>query len=638
MLYRLIPRIDTLSAAIAVLVVALSVAVTPVAIAQQGPKQVAWDQVGRSRSQKPRPQPEATPRRETNPAPVTTVPSPAPAPRQAAASIPTSRAAAPRAAAPRSAAHVTELLPADTARLPSRRPDLRRPDLRRPGANRPPTSLPPVVAAPQLAVPMPHAAAPATPPATLEEAAPGSVSLANAQQEILPQPIALSNPQPPENVHVAVRQGRVTIQAIDASLSGVLAMIAEENGLNIVSGDIGDERVTLKLRDVELDDAFHAILAVNGYTWTRQRNIVIVSSLKQEDQDSGAIPLGREVRVYNLNYVLAADIESVVSGLLSPVGKVFAKQTSSTDQRQTHEQLVVEDLPEHLLRIESYLSQTDIPPRQVSVEAHVLQVNLRDELRHGIDFKNLLRICGSEVSLESPGFASDAGPTTVLRFKGHDMSGLLEAIKTTTDAKTLASPNVTVLNGQEARMQVGGQIGYLMTTTTQTSTLQSVNFLDVGVILSVTPIITQDQQVLLQVRPQVSTGNINATTQLPESETTEVDTTVMLADGEGLIIGGLIQEVDNESQNKLPVLGNVKYLGRLFQKRTKELERNEIIIALVPRIVHDEPYLREMRSSKLEQATTRLLHGPLHENDRRHWEPELPDAKRNDSRKGRHKR
>lgn len=459
------------------------------------------------------------------------------------------------------------------------------------------------------------------------------IALTAAEEELLPHAIPLPVPEPLDNVRVSGRNGRLTVQAIDTPLGGLLAMIAQSQGLNVVSGEITDETVTVTLHDVDLDEAFDAILAVKGFTWTRQKNIVIVSSLNGEGSTpTSAAMMGREVRVYNLNYVLSKDIEPVVNGLLSPVGKAFTKQTNATDQRQTHEQLVVEDLPNHLLRIESYLSQTDIPPRQVLVEAHVLQVSLRDEMRHGVDFNNMLRVAGSDVSLESPGFASDAGPTTVLRFKGGDLSGLLEAIKTTTDAKTLASPQVAVLNGQEARMQVGGQIGYLLTTTTQTSTLQSVNFLDVGVILNVTPIITDDNQVLLQVRPQVSTGNINATTQLPESETTEVETKVMLADGEGLIIGGLIQEIDNDAQNKVPLLGNIKYLGRLFQKRKKELERNEIIIAIVPRIMSNDAYCREMRPDKIEQVTTPLLHGALKQNDRRMWEPELPDASRNDLR------
>ncbi len=71
---------------------------------------------------------------------------------------------------------------------------------------------------------------------------------------------------------------------------------------------------------------------------------------------------------------------------------------------------------------------------------------------------------------------------------------------------------------------------------------------------------------MMKVKPQVSTGRINSTTQLPESETTEVETTVMLRSGEALILGGLIKETDTESQNKLPILGDLWLVGRAFQK------------------------------------------------------------------------
>ncbi len=425
-------------------------------------------------------------------------------------------------------------------------------------------------------------------------------------------------------IQLSLREGRLSVQAVDASLDALLGMIAEQQGLNIVSGELQDQRITVTLQNVALPDALDTILAVKGYTWSQQNNIIVVSQLGGEG--APALLQGREVRVYNLNYISAADIEGVVKGLLSQAGQVFINETDTANQRQTHEQLVVEDTSPYLDRVERYLEQADIPPKQVVVEAHVLQVTLQDDLRHGVEFDHMLRLAGSEVSLESSGLASEQGPTTMLRLQGTDLDGLIEAIKTNTDAKTLASPKVAVLNGQQARMQVGGQIGYLLTTTTQTSTLESVDFLDVGVILSVTPLITEDQQVLLDVRPQVSTGRINSSTNLPESETTEIETKVMLGDGEALVIGGLIQETDNLSETKVPWLGDLRGVGRLFQKREIHRERSEIIIALVPRILHPMPDCRELDVEELQRATTPLMHGPLHPNNRRRWEPQLPSA------------
>ena len=337
---------------------------------------------------------------------------------------------------------------------------------------------------------------------------------------------------------------------------------------------------------------------------------------------------GREIRAFELNYVSAEEVLPIVQKLISPVGHAFVHVTKADNTRYTHEQIVIEDLPAYLLRVHAYLAQVDLQPRQVQVEANVLQVTLQDNCRHGVDFDQMLRVANSEVSLQSTGFATSSGPAHLFRIDGTDLTSVVDLLKSTTDAKTLASPKVTVLNGQQSRMQVGGQIGYLLTTTTQTSSLQSVNFLEYGVILTVTPLITDNGRILIKVKPQVSTGRINTRTDLPESETTEVETTVMLNDGEAMILGGLIKETDTETQNKIPWLGDLRYVGRIFQKRSALRERNEVIITLLPRIVPDCRDVCEADVTNQQRAHTPLLEGPLNRVDRRGWEPQLPDAMR----------
>jgi type II secretory pathway component GspD/PulD (secretin) len=439
--------------------------------------------------------------------------------------------------------------------------------------------------------------------------------------------LPVQEPADRRNLEVKSEQDRVSLSANDVPLDTLLGVIAEQHGLNIVAGPQVNQHVSVKLKDVALTDALNVILRANGYAWTRQNNIIFVSKVAPEFKAAPALQ-GREMRMFVLNYVTATDMDKVVKGLLSPVGQSFATQSVPTDQRRTQEQIVVDDLPEYLQRIEEFIARADRPPRQVVVEAHVLQVELKDESRHGVDLKHLLRVAGSTVTLETAGFAGGTLPAGSMRIDGTDLDGLIDAIKSTTDAKTLASPKVAVVNGQEARIQVGGQIGYRLTTTTQTSTMESVNFLDVGVILRVTPFITDDHQVLMQVRPQVSTGRINPITELPESETTEVDTRILLADNEALVIGGLIQETDVQSQNKLPWLGDVWLIGRLFQRRESNRDRKEIIITLLPRIVDDVPGYREANPCAADQAGTPLFCGPLTRVDRRAWEPQLPDATR----------
>ena len=181
------------------------------------------------------------------------------------------------------------------------------------------------------------------------------------------------------------------------------------------------------------------------------------------------------------------------------------------------------------------------------------------------------------------------------------------------------------VNGQEARIQVGERLGYLVTTTTQTSTLQNVNFLDTGIVLTVTPVIADTGQILMNIVPKISTGRVNPDTGLPEEETTDVQTTVMLHDGQAMIIGGLITETDIDLQSKIPIAGDLWGVGKLFQRRVQTTERSEIIIALIPRIVPYEPVYNAKNECDLHRVTTPLTQWPLQE-AARDIEPSLPDA------------
>lgn len=465
--------------------------------------------------------------------------------------------------------------------------------------------------------------APVIPPAPPEPGLPAATS----NQILLPVDQSGSTPKIQLQPSPAGEE-LISLTVRDASLSVVLGLLAEQHGLNLVSGGEVEGRVTVTLKDVALDDALNALLTVNGYSWNRSRNILVVSKVTNESKSSPELR-GVGLRVFRLNYIAAEDVERVVQSLLSPAGRAVTTMVDSKNTRRTREEIVVEDLPEYLARIECYIAEVDRPPRQVLIEAHVLQVNLKDDLRHGVDLQHMFDISGTKVSLQTTGFANPkASPAFFFGIDNNNFHSLLEALKTTTDAKTLATPQVLVLNGQHAKIQIGQQLGFLVTTTTQTSTLQNVNFLDVGVVLDVTPTITDEGMVMLQVKPEVSGGQINAAG-LPQEDTTEVETTVMLADGSGMVIGGLIKEEDTETQTKVPYLGDVWLAGRLFQRRTVVRQRNEVIIALVPYIVpYPEPGTLGMDKA-VERARTRLLTPTLDRFDRREFEPDLPDAIRN---------
>lgn len=417
--------------------------------------------------------------------------------------------------------------------------------------------------------------------------------------------------QTPNQLQVQSHDQNVSIFAQDVDLRVVLAHLAEESHVNIVVSESVKGTVNTSLRNVPLWDALDAILKINGLSWTQHENIIFVTrpGNGQGDQANGKRAPGQTVQVFDLNYITSKETLEVVTGLLSPGGKAFAHAVDLASIRQTRERIVVEDFPDRIQAIALYLAGVDNPPRQVLIEAHVLQIALTNDQRHGVNLLGIARVANARVNVQAQGFANGAAsPGFMMGLEGTDLSGMVEALRSMSEVETLAAPKVLVVNGQQARIQIGSKFGYFVTTTTQTSTLQSVNFLDIGVLLQVQPTITRDNQILLTVEPKVSGGRINPDSGLPEEDTTEASTTVLLPNGKGMIIGGLIKESDDRRKNWIPWLGEKPLIGKLFSRANENVQRTEVIIALTPHIVpytdvrqvHDfESYKRAIRGSTI---------------------------------------
>ncbi len=262
----------------------------------------------------------------------------------------------------------------------------------------------------------------------------------------------------------------------------------------------------------------------------------------------------------------------------------------------------------------------------MQIEAHILEVDLSAEYRHGVNLEVLSDVSGSRLFLKTPGFGrSSSSPAMLFGIDGNNVDGLLDALKATVDALTLASPHVLVTHGQKAKIQIGGKIGYCQSTTTETSTVQGVGFLDVGVVLTVPPDIGADGQILMKVNPEVSDGEINQKTELPVEQITTVNSTVLLNDGQGMVIDGLIREVADDQRAKAPLLGEMWMVGKVFQSVRQIRSRKEVIVVLVPRIVECPCPTNDRQNVQLDRVQTPIFHGEL-QREYRPWEPELPEV------------
>jgi type IV pilus assembly protein PilQ len=428
-----------------------------------------------------------------------------------------------------------------------------------------------------------------------------------------------------ENIRLKADDGLISLVAREGSLSDIITLLAETQGLNVVTADPLAVPVSITLDRVKLEDALDAVLSVTGYTWSINKNIMFITSVANAGLVSPQTQ-GLRLEVVTLDYAMARDVNTAITGLLSPIGNSFIMSSSDAESRQSREVVAIQDLPNYLERIREYIAQVDIPPRQVLIEVHVLQVDLDSTNRNGVNLDQLFRRNGNLLmEFHTTGFAATAPQQAfTFRFSDGNLNALVEMLRTSTDAKTLASPRILALSGQLSRIQVGEQLGFRVTTTTETSTTQSVDFLDVGVVLEVTPRVSRDGRIMLSVRPEVSSGRVNADTGLPEEKTTELDTDVILCDNEGIVIGGLIQETDSDLRQGIARLSDLPYVGGLFRRKEATKNRKEIIMALVPRLVPYYPPYNEYANDKFLQSDTPLFVGPLERNFRP-WEPRHPE-------------
>lgn len=469
-----------------------------------------------------------------------------------------------------------------------------------PGINRSETGVQPPIEA-SLAKPKPTRLGIGPRERNLSENAVATVQGIPALVEDLPEEaelIPLLKPELPTDVELTTEDELVNLVATDARLQSVLRMIAEHHGINLVLGPDVSGSVTVSIHDVRLEEVLDAICGVSGFSWNRVGNLLYVTG------QTGALMnpsvQGRRLQVYQLNYVAATDVEGVVNGLLTSSGKAYISEAAQDDELRTRETLIVEDVESSHQRVAEYLAQVDVRPKQVLVEAHVLQIALTNEQRHGIDLRAVARAEGARLTLAGTSFAeaSPTGPSVAFRVDGTDMGSVIELIRNCTNSRTLASPKLSVVNHQEARIQIGQRLPYTVATTTQTTTIESVQFLEVGIVLTVRPIIMEDGNVLMNVLPKVSGGKIGDTG-FPEEETTELQTTIMMPSGSGVVIGGLIREDNIQNNAIVPGFGRIPILGKLFQRNSDESRRNELVIALVAHVLEDT-YSRQHELFELE--------------------------------------
>jgi len=420
----------------------------------------------------------------------------------------------------------------------------------------------------------------------------------------------------------------------DEDLATVLQMLSVQSQRNIVASRDVVATVSANLYGVTFYEALDAILHVNGYGYIEKGNFIYVYPADVIAQIE-AKERRMESRVIQLNYLNANDAAEFVSPLLSKDGQIKTNgdpgdfnlpQNTPTGNEEfaLASTLVIYDFPEHVEEIVKLLGQLDTRPSQVLVEATILQSSLNEANAFGVNFAVIADVQFTDfLGIGGPlraaqalsgvddqnAFAPDDNKGFGLNSNNTDFNkpgslkiGLIEddfsifirALDEVSDTTVISNPKILALNRQPARVLVGRKLGYLNTTTTDTATTQSVEFLDTGTALNFRPFVSNDGMIRMELAPSVSEGFIRDSTDstgaqvtIPDELTQEITTNVMVPDGATVVLGGLFRESTRLQRTQVPFLGDIPFLGTAFRGNDDQIDRSEIIFMIKPTIMRD---------------------------------------------------
>jgi type II secretory pathway component GspD/PulD (secretin) len=437
----------------------------------------------------------------------------------------------------------------------------------------------------------------------------------------------------------------VSINVDGGSLVQVLNAFALQTGRNIVVGPnvVVTNGVNLHLNNVRWDEALDVILKPYGFGYRKVGDTLVVSSMREISALTAIEPL--ETKVFNLKYLDASDVQEIIKGQLSArgtssvvaiqgqigwdfstmaekdsdaavsLGKLKrqgganAKQGVGTQGKS--KTLIVTDVPGSLARVTTMLDEVDKMQQQVLVEARLMEVDAAFVKDAGLDFKRMTFTLGGRAAGQSIDKGSLADPfgLGVNDFNAATYSvvggavAVINFLEQDDDTKVLSAPRILTLNNQEATIVVGQKFPIVKSEINNstggdnpTKTVQLDYYENSGIQLNVVPQICDDDYINMIVHPTVSTfvgfevvlGQGEDLVRYPIIDVREAETQILLKTGETGVIGGLLQERKKGGIQKMPVLGSIPLIGRLFRNETADNQTIDLLIFLTATIVSPE--------------------------------------------------
>ena len=434
------------------------------------------------------------------------------------------------------------------------------------------------------------------------QAEPEPAKPANAASLKQPGPEKLS-PAATEAAKTPAGEGLISLNFNESDIRELLLALAMKQNANIVMAQDVTGKVTIHLNRVSLDEAIAAIAMAGGYSFRKEKGLYFIYKTK-EVRDPQFDRL--QVKVFKLKFVKTDKVQEILSSLPG-VRAVKIHDDSKT--------VIVEDTPENVAKITSVLAAWDTIPRQVLIEAQILQVTLTDKMSMGVDWKRLIGTLslGTAGALAAPVAASGATIAQITSAVGTsgEFQAAISALQTFTKVDTLSRPKILAVHGKPAKVQVGKKRGYREVNVNQGVSQETIKFLDEGTTLDITSLIDDDGNIQLDVKPSVSSTIIEPGTgnrsDVPNQTVQMISTTLIAKNGQTIFIGGLIEDTAASGRSMIPWLGKIPFLGWLFGQSNPSIGKTELVVLITPQIL--EPEIQKISAAaeeKTQQAQERL--------------------------------
>jgi type IV pilus assembly protein PilQ len=412
------------------------------------------------------------------------------------------------------------------------------------------------------------------------------------------------------SVYADDRGPAISIELRDIELKDVLRAIGQEHRINMVVDDSITGKVTVSLRNVPLWDAVDSILRGKGYTYIKDGNIVRIVKAAEEEE--------LVTRSMKIRYGNPKDLEPVIKKMLTKKGDVISDMRTST--------LIVKDIPSSVAMAEKILREVDVRTGQVMIEAKIVEANTNARKELGIQWGHDYRsgefvsyggatkdksddkysvpvtggigAFGTALNVNLPADVKEGSGGAIgfaILSKNLTLELQLSALEDSGSAKILSSPKVMVSDNQEATIASGTQIIIVneantvintgQSTGQSPSTSQTTIEKEAALRLTVTPRIIDPEQISLKIATKKEEFDFTrAVLGVPPKISRETQTNLIVKNGETIVIGGIYEEKDYESDSAVPALSKIPLLGWLFKKEAMKKDKTELLIFITPTI------------------------------------------------------